>query len=99
MGFVVAVTIDTIRKRLAMFLVGFVTVAALGFEMRACCFEVGKGVVETFLHKNDDLGIPAFVLALSRSQQAGWVLPGGIVALLAGLTTASLLGLPRQRGR
>lgn len=47
------------------------------------------------------LGVLAFVLALvlSKSQQVGWALPVGIVALVAGLTTASLLGLPRPRGR
>jgi hypothetical protein len=42
------------------------------------------------------LGILAFVLALGKSQQAGWVLPGGILCLFAGLTTASLIG--RGRG-
>ena len=65
MRFIVAVTIDAVRRRFPMLFVGGVTVAALGFEMSAGDLEVGEGVVEIAFDKNNNIGIAAFVIGVA----------------------------------
>ena len=65
MRFFVAVTIDAIRWRFPVFLVGNVTVAALSLKVSACEFEVGEGMVEIIFFQNHYVRVAPFVLRVA----------------------------------
>ena len=82
MRFVVAMTANAFRRRVAMFLVAGMTVGALGFEMCAEQFEVGEIVIKDILIENYHFRIAAFVLNVTRRTLLGARL--GMQAVIAG---------------
>lgn len=68
---VIAVTVDAVRRRFTMFLVGGVAVAALGFEVCAYDLEVGDRVVEVLFNQNYDIGVTAFMIRMTGRTLCG----------------------------
>ena len=65
MRFFVAVTIDALRWRFPVFLVGNVTVAALGLKVSAYEFEVGEGVVEIIFVQDHHISVTTLVIGMA----------------------------------
>lgn len=64
-GLVIAVTGNAVRRRFTVFFIGFVTIAALGFEMRADGLEVGERMIKGILVENHDFRVTPFVVGMA----------------------------------
>lgn len=62
---ILAMAVDTVGRRVAMFRAGRVAAGAFGIRMLADQFEVGKQVIERRFNQLDDVGIATLVIGMT----------------------------------